>query len=585
MSATNIISPTSQFDIKFYTKNEFQNITEREFKIPDVKLEDKLAMDFAIGVVRYDCTEDGVVIHWNPLKDHTMAKMLGRHLLMHDNTSFAIFSSLITHLQKQFYSKILFEESFKLYRLPEYDVEGDANVCNYDKSGENGMSGDIIMDDAALSNRDGQNISTQRNNLVNSVAMKHSARKELKYLYGRITLPLIYYVFTLKSKIDINVLNTFYNDNQEISDIVDAAAAAPEETLNNSHAQPDIGLTFTQNPHNFINSSGDIIGQTFTQSPSQQQQYMPNNIHNKRIESDVSFTEDEDEYNEYEEDGGESNEYYEDPLISTDLNKTEITKNELDQDDIIMKTLNKLDPIYTSTPIIKTESVKDIKMAGDSKNIFDSTGMTADSKCLLSDCSKSKKKKMKRKHRQTTNPNTKKRLFDYEDDESDYQSTDTSTTTSTGESSTLFEQPIDQKLVKIKSSKSSVAGSSGMSSFNAGFNSLAIDQSSLLSLMNKFYIKHLRSNAPLNRVNMIKEWESVITLMSDFKNNYDITDSDIEDSAKEIQRGCGGIFNKQYYDKLYKNAQVGDAVNTIVLYSYITLQIKNINRKRYSNVL
>lgn len=573
MAAANIKSPTSQFDIKFYTKTEFQNITEREFKIPDVNIEDKLAMDFAIGEVRYDCAEDGVLIYWNPLKDHTMAKMLGRHLLMHDNTSFAIFSSLITHLQKQFYSKILFEESFKLYRLAEYDDDGnDINDGGNDKADTNGVCGDIVMDDIMLPNRNGCN--TQRNNLINTVAMKHSARKELKYLYGRITLPLIYYVFTLKSKIDINVLNTFYNDNQEISDIVDAAAAAPEETLNNSSTRQDIGLTFTQPPLNFIDNSANILGQTFTQ-PSPQQQYMPNNIHNKHIQSDLSFEEDDDE------DGGESSEYFEDPLISQDFNNTVIAKNELDQDDIIMKTLNKLDPIYTSTPLVKTESVKDIKLIGDSKNIFENTELMASSNHGQPECSKIMKKKMKRKHRQATNPRAKKRLFDYGDDGSDDQTTDTSTGTSTSTSSTIFEKPTDKKPIKIKSSKSSVAGSSGMSSFNGGFNSLAIDRNSLLSLMDAFYNKHLRSKAaPLNRINMIKDWEKVMTQMFTFMRTNDISDDDIEDSAKTIQRGSGGIFDKQYYTKLYQNAQLGDPVNTVVLYSYIELQIKNINRKR-----
>lgn len=192
----------SQFRFKFYTDNEFANLRNREFQIPNVNVEDQINYKYAVGQLRYNKNEDSVIIYWNDIKDHTMAKSLGRDILLHDNTSFSIFLALIKHLQSLFYSQVIFEESFKLFRLPEYD-EDETKHCSL---------------------------------LFNNVAMCASSRREIKYGFGRMVLPLINFTFTMKPQIDVQILNAFYRnlnnsfENAETAaQINDAANTAPND--------------------------------------------------------------------------------------------------------------------------------------------------------------------------------------------------------------------------------------------------------------------------------------------------------------------------------------------------------------------
>lgn len=216
----------SQFHIKFYDPHEFKNkvFNEDELRIPNRDLDEDINYNFAVGRVYYIDYLEAVIINWNEIKNNTMASRLGKHILTHDNTSYAIFVSLIKHLQSLFYSQIIFEGSFKLNRHENEDNEEDELI-------------------PFLANQ---------NQLCNSVVLKTNNRKDLKYIYGKIALPLINHVFTLKPKIEISILNSFYRDvedMEEVENINAAAAAAPTEDLAQVVNSADLGevaeLTYT----------------------------------------------------------------------------------------------------------------------------------------------------------------------------------------------------------------------------------------------------------------------------------------------------------------------------------------------------
>lgn len=503
---------TSQFEIKFYTKDQFDKLTDVEFKIPNVDFKEKLSMDYAIGEVRYNQNEDGVIIYWNPIVDNSMSKLLGKHLLTHDNTSLAIFSSLINYLQQQFYSNILFEESFRLNRIAnEYD-ENNMDVDNHE----------ICPND----------------NLSNTIILKHSTRKELKYLYGKIVLPLIYYIFTLKSKIDVNILNTFYNEqiyeNQDhIDDINNAAAEAPNE-----EEIPTVPISSTS-------QNAAYGGYAF-------------NFNKPNLEDD----------------------YQSDSSLSIFNSTTPIEESKVFNigEDTIMKEEYKVDKSkITKIPSsIEGDDYK-TKIKKISSSIEDDNDKSKIVKIIPSS-SEDNTTQIRNKKRKTTPKNSKtkrirkKLLFDFDSKDSEDTSLEHSDYTADEYDNDEESNNGDNISSLTLSRTNDGAAPSEMSSiFRREFNNLSIDQESMLKKLNLFYEQTFRPIEESDRLDLIVEWELIKLMFSNFMKSKQVSLSSIKNMKAMILSKYGAIEKKEYYAEIYSLAQRDEIYGILVLYTYLDM--------------
>lgn len=560
-----------QFDIKFYTKNEFKNIIEKEFQIPETNIEQKIALEYAVGQVLFDFVQDSVIINWDPIQERTMAKMLGLYLLQHDNTSFAIFSSLIKHLQKQFYSCILYEESFKLHRAI-YENEYE----NYENKPE-----DEIAYDVNLNNK----------KLINTVVMKASARRELKYLYGRIVLPLIKYVFTLKPKVDISILNTFYKENQEHLDIYDAATAAPNDNPDTPPPPPPflpdqtfdiiqpLNQTYVFGETNQHPSSYDNIKKSDNKELVSEQDHTHQS--ESSMDGDKSNSSDDSDYfentiiplhitpNKYIQSAREleEKEFIEQTLnISIDeQSRTPIApktnRQDLDEKEFLEKTFNILLPEQTSTPIVTKLVVSEDEIKYTPKI----------NKCNINNneiennnfFTKIKPKKLKRKHQQSKNHQKKKKLYEFETNSDDSTNTDSSF-------SSLVE-------FNINNHNQTNAVPSEISSFNRRFDKLTLNIDPVVELLNNFYNNYFISNEEIHLEDMKKTWEQITNYMIQFKikNKY-VDDGKTSVHLKSMVHLLGDDkYKHNIYEMFYRNAKSNYPGNIVAFYSFIRYKLED----------
>lgn len=504
--------PPSQFEIKFYTRAQFRDIIDYEFQLPNLNEHDRLSLNYAIGEVRYDSVEESVIIKWNPIRENTMAKSLGKNILTHDNTSFTIFSSLIKHIQSLFFSNILTEESFKLSRMAQYE-DFDANVFFENtntplivKNEQQQQQQLPNVDDNLGYNTFMANMPPQTANesehFNNSVVMKHNTRRELKYMYGRIVLPLIYYIFTLKPKLDLKLLNTFYKNDQEIAAINDAATAAPRETTVPYFQTPVYPTAPFPTPATLIN---ETLTPIIPQFPPDYQ---------------------------------------------------------LDED-TIMKTLQNYDAELENKRTIPRDATSLVgppPLTGALSSSMISAPPLVQSSPDHSSCTIRMKRKTKQLHH-NSGTKAKKRLFEYNarftDEEDTYDSytsdsySDESGRCSAPPESTLFEG----RFKNLKITQESMLA--------------MIDKFSKY-----FLIGEQRQH--LDQVAMKRDWRYVQAQFKNFKNELNISDEDLQSNMQKIYTTFGHQHKKEYYNQLYNEARLNNDYAVMMLYLYVDYHLKQL---------
>lgn len=476
-----------QFSIKFYTETEFDNLKEPLLKLPDIDYEKQLQTNNAIGRVCYNNLENGIFIYWDEIKPNTMSSSLGYNILVHDDTSQAIFLSLIRYLQSQFKQEIIFDESFALARI---------DVLDYSKCKK----------------------------IISPVIMKAHQNKNIKRIYGGIVVPLVNYIVLLKPKIDITLLNNFYNIDEE---------CLPQDT----------GASSMQK----TNLTSFIQQQLLQQS---------------KIDLDeTSFVEKvlENEKSKVDEDGGASNnDTYSDASDKDD--------SQDDDDDISpCKNLSKSNPQYNviedrNATVIGNVPIAPKKPCPNKDN--------TDSNCGCYVCNKSGIRRRKRRKHNTANKTKKQFNFDKCGSDDDNTTTTSYYVTSSDNEKSAPEEP---KYKKFKStSSSSLYSRSTMSKFNAKFKTLAIDDNSIIAHLTELYNNYLDPlNTSFDLKQLNTDFDVFEVMFEKYKNKNNILEEDLNNAMFEIFKSYVPEQTPENFEQLLSSARINGKDGILMLYSYI----------------
>lgn len=497
----------NQFSIKFFTELEFENLKEPHLRLPGIDYEKKIHIDNAIGRVNYNNCENGIFITWDEIKPNTMAYSLGYNILVHDDTSQAIFLSLIRYLQNKFKQEIIFDESFTLARI---------DTLEYSKCKK----------------------------IICPIIMKSHQNKNIKRIYGGIIVPLVNYIVMLKPKIDVTLLNNFYNIDEEHLQ-QDVAPMAASSTMNN------LTSIIQHQQQSLISQSKTHPNVTFVRGLANAK-----NVHGGGGGGGSGGDDDDDD------DDSESDE--EEYGDCNALNKN-ISQNLTDSK--VLPTNKSTTPDESKTLI---ENVTPHAIGDQNDH--------TDSNCGCYACNATGVERRKRRKHGATKKSKKK--FDFEMGASDIDCTTTTSYDATSSGNSDDENSLDEepKFKKIKSTSSSMHSRSTLSKFNAKFQTLAIEDNSIIAHLTDLYTTYLD---PLNKTfepqPSTTDLEVFEVLFGRYKNANNISEDDLNTAMIKIYQSYLPEQTQENFEQLLSSARINGKDGILLLYSYIMYYIQKID--------